>query len=154
MSTPRMPTPAAVTSAPPVEPLRISDSERAHATALLGEHYAQGRLDLEEFDDRSTLAMAARYQDQLDTLLADLPSLDPVPASPPRVPDGSSRRCWTKSPVLLAPLAIAILVLTYGGALLALPLLWWAVTTRQRSGTLPRWNRRRKWMRPNRLLAP
>jgi hypothetical protein len=51
----------------------VSDVERDQAVAELSEHYQAGRLTLEEFDDRSSLALRAQTGNDLSTLFADLP---------------------------------------------------------------------------------
>lgn len=64
--------------------LRASDADRDQVASALREHHAQGRLNLEEFEDRLHLAYAARTYGELDAVLADLPADDlyqlPVPA--------------------------------------------------------------------------
>ena len=57
--------------------LRASDEDRERAAAALGVHYAAGRLDQSELDQRLKAAYAARDQSQLQGLLADLPALPP-----------------------------------------------------------------------------
>ena len=54
-------------------PLRIGDAERDVALRELGDHFAAGRIDSAEFDERASAALAARTQPQLDVLFADLP---------------------------------------------------------------------------------
>lgn len=61
------------------EPLRASDAERDAALNLLAAHYADGRLERAEFDDRAEAALTARTRDQLRTLFSDLPGPRPVP---------------------------------------------------------------------------
>lgn len=53
--------------------VRIGDADRDAAAAALGEHFASGRLDREEFDERLERAWAARTADDLDPLFIDLP---------------------------------------------------------------------------------
>jgi hypothetical protein len=53
--------------------IRVSDVERDQAVAELSEHYQAGRLTLEEFDDRSSLALRAQTGNDLSALFADLP---------------------------------------------------------------------------------
>jgi len=76
--------------------IRVSDAERNQAVAELSEHYQDGRLTLEEFDDRSTLALRARTGSELGALFADLPKTS-VPAArvpvSPAVPDDLGGRC-------------------------------------------------------------
>lgn len=51
---------------------RIGHAERDRAVEELREAAALGRIDLDELDDRVERALAARTQQQLDSLLADL----------------------------------------------------------------------------------
>lgn len=60
--------------------MRVSDAERAQMAELLSKHFAEGRLDQSEFDERMQQAMAAKRRRDLSGLLADLPPL-PAPAS-------------------------------------------------------------------------
>jgi uncharacterized membrane protein YccC len=55
---------------------RASDADRDRIADALREHYAAGRLSLEEFGDRLDLAYAARTLGDLDALMADLPAVD------------------------------------------------------------------------------
>jgi hypothetical protein len=63
--------------------LRISDQDREQAAAALREHFAAGRLDSAEFEDRLQAIYAARTRGELDALSADLPTL-PVTAAQAR----------------------------------------------------------------------
>jgi len=53
--------------------LRIGDSERNATAAELSEHYAHGRLTLEEFNQRLDATYAAKTQADLSRITADLP---------------------------------------------------------------------------------
>ena len=53
--------------------MRIGDAEREAAVTALGEHYAAGRLTLEEYDERTSRAYAARTLADLWPLFRDLP---------------------------------------------------------------------------------
>lgn len=66
--------------------LRASDADRDQAVAQLGDHHVAGRLDLEEFTDRVSQALAGKTLGELDLLFRDLPA----PATAP-VPPGRSR---------------------------------------------------------------
>jgi hypothetical protein len=55
--------------------LRIGDSEREAAAAVLREHYAQGRLSLEEFNQRLDATFAATTRRQLGQVSQDLPHI-------------------------------------------------------------------------------
>ena len=52
--------------------LRVSDAEREAVSGRLAEHFAAGRLDQAEFDDRVGRAMGAKTRGDLRGLLADL----------------------------------------------------------------------------------
>lgn len=64
--------------------IRVSDAERDAAVAELSQHYQQGRLTGEEFDERSGQAFAARTGDQLHALFVDLPVIATPPPPPPQ----------------------------------------------------------------------
>ena len=53
--------------------IRIGTDEREQAVKALGEHFAQGRLEPAEFEERMTAAYAARTAAELDRLFDDLP---------------------------------------------------------------------------------
>ena len=54
--------------------MRVSDAEREAAAAELREHFASGRLDQDELNDRLAAAFAAKTRGDLDALFTDLPS--------------------------------------------------------------------------------
>ena len=62
---------------------RVGDAERERAVALLAEHCAAGRFDLDEMGRRAALAHAARTRDELEAVLADLPGAVPAEADLP-----------------------------------------------------------------------
>ncbi len=61
--------------------IRVSDAERNAVAEQLAAHYADGRLDQAEFDERINRAMAAKTRGDLAGLFDDLP--DPGPAGAP-----------------------------------------------------------------------
>ena len=63
--------------------LRISDQDREQAAAAIREHFAAGRLDNAEVEERLQAVYAARTQGELEALSADLPAL-PLSASQAR----------------------------------------------------------------------
>ena len=66
--------------------MRISDEDRHKIAEVLREAAGEGRLDLEELDERLGSAYAARTYDDLVPLVVDLPGAVPlVPTAP--VPD-------------------------------------------------------------------
>lgn len=77
--------------------IRVSDAERNMVAELLGKHYADGRLDQGEFDERVGQAMAAKTRGDLTGMFDDLPDSDSTagagPAdSGPAVPYRGRRR--------------------------------------------------------------
>jgi hypothetical protein len=59
--------------------LRIADAERDAATADLGEHYAAGRLTLDELHERVDAVLTAKTFGQLAAIMADLPGPGRLP---------------------------------------------------------------------------
>ncbi len=55
------------------ERLRVGDAERDEVTSALHEHFAQGRLDREELDERLTATLSARTAGDLREVVRDLP---------------------------------------------------------------------------------
>jgi len=54
--------------------MRVGDAEREAAAAELREHYASGRLTLDELNERIDQAFAAKTRGDLNVLMTDLPS--------------------------------------------------------------------------------
>lgn len=102
-----------MTSAPgrfPVGKMRVSDADRDRALAELTEHYQAGRLDTEEFDDRSGRALQARTGQELTSLFTDLPQNQTTPVDPSLAPAQVGRRRVTNWPTSgdLAPVIRAV----------------------------------------------
>lgn len=70
--------------------LRAADADRERVAALLQDSYSQGRLVLEEFQDRLEQAYGAKTLGQLDVLTTDLPSEGTRPAKPAQMPSGQA----------------------------------------------------------------
>ena len=65
--------------------MRASDSEREQCVGALRQAAHEGRLDVDELDDRIGRAYAAKTRGELDELLADLPRPS-LPAAPQPFP--------------------------------------------------------------------
>lgn len=111
--------------------LRVSDADREATAAELREHYAQGRLSLEEFNQRLSASFAAVTQRDLDAITSDLPHVR-TPSAPLPVAGltagsqaggnsggagdgsraGSAYRGFATVLGLVASLAVVLLVLT------------------------------------------
>ena len=61
--------------------MRASDQDREHVVELLRTQYAEGRLTLEEFDERMASAYGGKTWGDLTDLVSDLP-VDPRFAAP------------------------------------------------------------------------
>ncbi len=70
--------------------LRIGDRERDAVAAELQEHYAHGRLTLEEFNQRLDAVFAAKTQGDLSQITADLPHVRSAGAALPSSGTGRS----------------------------------------------------------------
>ncbi len=106
--------------------LRAADQDREETVGLLREHYAQGRLTMEEFEERSEAAYAARTLGELRPLVEDLPATSERPAP--------ARESWSparmRSITVVAVIAAVVVVVSavfaghavFGGhAVFALP---------------------------------
>ena len=101
--------------------IRASDSDRENVVEILRDAYSTGRLTLEEFDERTTAAFAARTWGGLRELTRDLPQqaklgltrVEPVvqPGVGDKVPisAGQARRHFSPMlPILVIWLSIAL----------------------------------------------
>jgi hypothetical protein len=66
-----------VTESQPAD-LRIGDVERESAMTALGEHMSSGRLNIDEYGDRSAQVTTAKTRGELLALFADLPAPHPT----------------------------------------------------------------------------
>lgn len=133
---------------------RISDADRLAAVEALGEHYATGRLDKAEYDERSDRVMAARSSTDLPPLFADLPlphgtvAVTPVRRAVPLVatPTPYRRRGFVPGPWLLLLIPLVFLV-AHAPFLLIVPLVLFVLARRggHWSGRGPVRGRRAHW---------
>ncbi|MDD7942258.1 DUF1707 domain-containing protein [Actinomycetospora lutea] len=83
--------------------LRVGDADRGAALDALGDHLAAGRLDIDEFGDRSALAAVAVHRADLEALFTDLPAPHPplpdLPAPPAPSAPPAQRREARAAPV-------------------------------------------------------
>jgi hypothetical protein len=84
--------------------MRVSDAERTEVTNALCRHFADGRLDEAELNDRLARATTSKTRADLAPLLADLPRLDPGGPAPT-----TSRPRRTLTLLLLVALALPAL---------------------------------------------
>lgn len=101
----------------PEPTFRVGEVERATACDALAEHFAAGRLDPAELDDRLARALAARSHGDLRVLFSDLRPRRGVPDAPAAPPAPE------RVPGLAVPMLVSLLVLSLllaGGMLLVL----------------------------------
>lgn len=97
--------------------LRVGTAEREQAAEALGKHFAAGRLDVDEYDERVGRAYAAKTVGELTPLFTDLPTPAPapVPAPPPlaqrRMAQGGYR---PRTPVPFLLIALLVLGVAVG----------------------------------------
>jgi Domain of unknown function (DUF1707) len=96
------------------ENLRVSDADRERVAERLREHFAEGRLTSDEFDERLNAALNAKTVRDLSGVMTDLPEPEPAPA-PSRRPSHPAgwhgyRPAYRRGPRLL-PLAIIALLI-------------------------------------------
>lgn len=63
--------------------LRVGTAERESAVKVLSEHMSEGRLSLEEYEERMSAALEARTRADLKVLFTDLPAPYPWFMAPP-----------------------------------------------------------------------
>ena len=114
--------------------MRAGDADRAKTVEKLGRHLGEGRLTVEEFDERVARAHAAVHLDELPPLLADLPPDPPPPAARPVGPPP-----WAPSVAFVVLVALVLsssVVMLVHGIPPVLPVLLLFVVARHR-----RWRR-------------
>src|SRR5690242_18401561 len=77
---------------------RASDTEREQVVELLRDAAAEGRIAVEELDERCAAAYAALTRSELAALIEDLPERERVPlSSPPALRSEPALRAATES---------------------------------------------------------
>lgn len=137
----------------PERDLRVGDAERTAALDALGVHLGAGRLDVDEFGDRSERAAGAVHRSELEALFTDLPAPHPpLPRAPAPVEDaaGPARPIpavpHPRHPASVVPLFVLVVLLVLvlpalavgaattgsAGGLIVIPLLFLAIARRGR----------------------
>jgi Domain of unknown function (DUF1707) len=131
--------------------IRISDADRERVTSRLREHYAEGRLNAEELDERISATLTAKTFGELRPITADLPEPGPVGPQPGQLPPQfpPPAYAYRRGPRLL-PVAMLFLFLLFilgsGGwvffAFLKFALLAWLILCLTGIFTAARFRRR------------
>lgn len=87
---------------------RIGDAEREVAGARLGDHYAAGRLEHEEYDERLDAVFSARTRADLDQLFWDLPSAAAVAPARPAPTGRAGLPRWVPMAVIAILVTVAV----------------------------------------------
>jgi hypothetical protein len=102
--------------------MRVGDAEREEALRALGEHMSAGRLDLDEYGERSAQVSATKTFGDLLDLFKDLPQPHPrLPEPPPGAKPASNAPVpsWQNRPVAqrvyaaLVPLSAIVALLLF-----------------------------------------
>ncbi|RYC11280.1 DUF1707 SHOCT-like domain-containing protein [Nocardioides zhouii] len=90
---------------------RIADSDRERAMSDLAGHYADGRLDHEEYDERLDAIWTARTRADLAVIFSDLPRPQVTYPSPPARSASRSqrRRHFPLLPVIAVLVVLSVL---------------------------------------------
>jgi hypothetical protein len=148
--------------------IRVGDAERESALSALREHYAHGRLDGAELEERVSAALVARTRGDLASLFVDLPGERRAWPPPPR----RRMSAWAivgrvVAAAMLAALVSAVLgvallltllviTMTFGGVLWAL-VFWWLLarwfggSCGRRRGARGRSGHQGYWQHPGRI---
>ena len=81
----------------PPRGIRISDADRDRAAARLQQALAEGRITLDELEERLAVVYAARYEADLLPPFADLPGGPVLPASAPSAAPATDRTLLLRS---------------------------------------------------------
>jgi hypothetical protein len=106
--------------------LRIGDAERESAAADLGEHFAQGRLTVDEHADRLEQIWSARTRAHLVPVFRDLPG-GTYGARPATSARDRPEPQWRRRRLLPVPLFVAVPLLLVAAVLLHVPFLLFGV---------------------------
>ncbi len=91
--------------------IRVSDAERSMVAEQLGKHFAEGRLDEGEFDERVTQTMAAKTRGDLIGLFDDLPDADSAPGGAAGPGDRAAPYRGRRRPGLLRLVLLLVVVM-------------------------------------------
>jgi hypothetical protein len=94
-------------SEPQSSEIRVGDAEREEALRALGDHMSAGRLDINEYGDRTAQVAASKTRGELAALFNDLPEPRPKFAPPaklpppqaPAMPPTAAAQRWKRRPL-------------------------------------------------------
>jgi hypothetical protein len=95
----------------PSRDIRVGDTERQQALQVLGEHMSAGRIDIDEYGERSAKITTAKTRGDLMALFYDLPDPRPQFATPVAMypePSTAPARRWEGAVVPAVGVAVVI----------------------------------------------
>jgi hypothetical protein len=95
----------------PSRDIRVGDTERQQALQVLGEHMSAGRIDIDEYGERSAKITTAKTRGDLMALFYDLPDPRPQFATPVAMypePSNAPARRWEGAVVPAVGVAVVI----------------------------------------------
>lgn len=97
--------------------IRASDADRERVIDALQRHAAEGRITLDEFDQRSADAYSASTLGDLEMITADLPPLaERDELAQPGATGAARHRPWVLAALAVATLAGAVLITGFADA--------------------------------------
>jgi hypothetical protein len=110
----------------PSRDIRIGDTEREQALQVLGEHLSAGRIDVDEYGERSARITTSKTRGELMALFHDLPDPRPQFAAPMAMFPEPSRAPVRKWEGMVVPVVgVAVVILFF--ALVKNPLIFLAI---------------------------
>ncbi|GII21776.1 DUF1707 SHOCT-like domain-containing protein [Planosporangium mesophilum] len=116
--------------------VRASDAEREEYARIVRGAMGEGRLTLEEGEERLATVYAARYRDELPPFVADLPDSEPEsPPGPEHKESRERRRAGSRITVAAAVTAVLVGLWALSGAhvfwpLIPLLIIWFGLLRR------------------------
>ncbi|WP_330180727.1 DUF1707 domain-containing protein [Nocardia sp. NBC_01503] len=128
--------------------LRVGTAEREQAAEALGKHFAAGRLDVTEYDDRVARAYAAKTIGDLSVLFTDLPQPTAMRSAPPvQAAQRQSSSVWLPLAIFgVLALGAVLVVVTHMVPFFVFPLVFF-LFLRGRRGYGPRYGGGRHYTR-------
>lgn len=132
--------------------IRVSDTEREDAIGKLSEHMSSGRLDIDEYGERTAKVAAAKTRADVLDVFDDLPEprpafgrpappATPQPAPAPRGPSVVGQVVPVVAPILAIALGIGLILLVKLPFFILIPIIFFAVSGSQWG----RYDRRRRY---------
>ncbi|WP_410577781.1 DUF1707 domain-containing protein [Amycolatopsis sp. lyj-108] len=109
--------------------LRISDQDRESALTALGEHMSVGRIDIDEYGERSAQVTAAKTRGELSGIFADLPEPHPFFDAPKAAVSEPGKPAWADIPPMqrIMGALLPILFIASIALIITTGVTWWFI---------------------------